>query len=68
MLILSKKISRIVRKHYETKLIVAEPGLVVGKRRSEYELAQRFNGEIISGDSRCLQNRNLNIGEPWGGK
>ena len=62
MLILSKKISRIASGNImKTKLIVVAGPTAVGKTALGIELAQRFNGEIISGDSQQVY-RQLNIG------
>ena len=62
MLILSKKISRIASGNImKTKLIVVAGPTAVGKTTLGIELAQRFNGEIISGDSQQVY-RQLNIG------
>ena len=62
MLILSKKISRIASGNImKTKLIVVAGPTAVGKTALGIELAQRFNGEIISGDSQQIY-RQLNIG------
>ena len=62
MLILSKKISRIASGNImKTKLIVVAGPTAVGKTALGIELAQRFNGENISGDSQQVY-RQLNIG------
>ena len=62
MLILSKKISRIASENImKTKLIVVAGPTAVGKTALGIELAKRFNGEIISGDSQQVY-RQLNIG------
>ena len=62
MLTLSKKISRIASEMImKTKLIVVAGPTAVGKTALGIELAERFNGEIISGDSQQVY-RQLNIG------
>ena len=62
MLILSKKIPRIASENImKTKLIVVAGPTAVGKTALGIELAKRFNGEIISGDSQQVY-RQLNIG------
>ena len=45
----------------KTKLIVVAGPTAVGKTALGIELAERFNGEIISGDSQQVY-RQLNIG------
>lgn len=62
MLTLSKKISRIASEMImKIKLIVVAGPTAVGKTALGIELAERFNGEIISGDSQQVY-RQLNIG------